>query len=125
MAPAKVNETNVLDVWRRMNSQQYKPKPVRFAVGQTVGICKEKMKFAKGFEQSSSTEVFKITKVILRNPQPVNEIEDLQGTPIEGHFYSEELTPVVITPRTVYKIDKILKQRIRNGRREIVLHIGV
>ena len=39
------------------------------------------------------------------------EIEDLQGIPTEGHFYSEELTLVVITPRTVYKIDKILKQR--------------
>ena len=36
MALAKVNETNVLDVWRRMNSRQYKPKPVRFTVGQTV-----------------------------------------------------------------------------------------
>ena len=121
IAPANVNETNVLDVWRRMNSRQYKPKPVRFTVGQTVRISKEKMKFAKGFEQSYSTEVFKITKVIRRSPQPVYEIEDLQGTPIEGQFYNEELTPVVITPRTVYKIDKILKQRIRNGRREYLV----
>ena len=79
------------------------------------------MKFAKGFEQSYSTEVFKITKVIRRSPQPVYEIEDLQGIPIEGQFYNEELTPVVITQRTVYKIDKILKQRIRNGRREYLV----
>ena len=121
MAPAKVNETKVPDVWRRMNSRQYKPKPVRFTVGHTFRLSKEKMKFAKGFEQSNSTEVFKITKVIRRSPQLVYEIEDLQGTPIEGQFYNEELTPVVITPRTVYKIDKTLKQRICNGRREYLV----
>ena len=79
------------------------------------------MKFAKGFEQSYSTEVFKITKVIRRILKPVYEIEDLQGTPIEGQFYKEELTPIVITPRTICKIDKIFKQRIRNGRREYVV----
>ena len=117
-APSKINETNVLEVWRRMNSHRQKQKPVRFSVGQTVRISKEKMKFAKGFEQSYSTEVFKICKVIRRVPQPLYEIEDLQGTPIEGQFYNEELTPVLVTKQTEFKIDKILKQRTRNGRRE-------
>ena len=121
MAPSKINETNVLEVWRRMNSHQQKQKPIRFSVGQNVRISKEKMKFAKGFEQSYSTEVFKISKVIRRVPQPLYEIEDLQGTPIEGQFYNEELTPVLITKQTKFKIDKILKQRTQKGRREYLV----
>ena len=118
MAPSKINETNVLSVWQRLNSKQVKQKPVKFKVGQTVRISKEKMRFAKGFEQNYSTEVFKIAKVIRKSPQPVYEIVDLQDTPIEGQFYNEELTPVIITKSTMYKIDKILQQRVKNGRRE-------
>ena len=79
------------------------------------------MKFAKGFEQNYSTEVFKIAKVIRKSSQPVYETVDLKGTPIEGQFYNEELTPVIITKKTEYKIDKILQQRIKNGSREYLV----
>ena len=77
MVPTKVNDTNVLDVWRRMNSRQYKSKPVRFTVGQTVRISKEKIKFAKDFEQLYPKEVFKLTTVMCTSPQPVYKIENL------------------------------------------------
>jgi len=42
-------------------------------------------------------------------------LEDLNGTLIEGHFYGEILTPVRVTKRTVYKIDKIIDKRYRKG----------
>ena len=73
---------------------------VKFSVGQHVRISKEKMKFAKGGEQSFSTEIFRVTKVIERRPRPVYELEDLNKTPIEGQCYAEELTPVRITEQT-------------------------
>ena len=63
-------------------------------------ISKEKMKFAKGGEQTFSTEIFRITKVIERLQRPVCELEDLNKTPIEGQFYAEELTPVRISKET-------------------------
>ena len=81
---------------------------IKFTVGQHVRISKEKMKFAKGGEQNFSTEIFCITKVIERRPRPVYELEDLNKTPIEGQFYTEEHTPVRISKETTYKIDKIL-----------------
>ena len=43
------------------------------------------------------------------------ELEDLRGEQIEGQFYSEELVPVRISKQTTYKIDKILKKRVRGG----------
>jgi len=73
------------------------------------------MKFAKSAEQNFSTEIFCIAKVIERSPRPLYELEDLNGTPIEGQFYQEELTRVRVTRRKVYKIDKILNKRVRRG----------
>jgi hypothetical protein len=34
-------------------------------------------------------------------PRPVYELEDLLGNNIEGQFYSEELSPVIVTENTV------------------------
>lgn len=121
MAPSKVRDTDVLAIWNRMRDRALKrarSRHVVFQVGQHVRISKEKMKFAKGYEQNYSTEVFKISKVVPRQPRPVYELEDLQGTQIEGQFYTEELTPVIITKKTQYKIDKILGTRVQNGIRE-------
>jgi len=73
------------------------------------------MKFAKGAEQNFSTEIFRVDKVIQRRPRPFYELEDLNRTPIDGQFYQEELTPVRDTKSTVYKIDKILDERVRRG----------
>jgi len=42
----------------------------------------------------------------------------LNGTPIDGQFYRDELTPVQITDRTAYMIDKILDKMVRRGIRE-------
>ena len=66
------------------------------------------MKFAKAAKHNFNTEIFRIVKAILRRPRVVYEIEDLNGTPIDGQFYSEELTLVRITSRTTYRIDKIM-----------------
>jgi hypothetical protein len=63
------------------------------------------MKFTKGSEQNSTDEIFRISKVICRNPRPFYELEDLNGTLIECQIYGEELTPVRVTKRTSYKIN--------------------
>jgi len=73
------------------------------------------MKFAKGAEQNFSTDIFRIAKVIESRPRPLYELDDLNGTPIEGQFYQKKLTRVRGTRRTVYKIDKILDRRVRRG----------
>jgi hypothetical protein len=59
--------------------------------------------------------------VIHRTPRPVYELEDLNGTFFEGQFYGEELTPVRVTKRTTYKIDRILDNQYRNGILEYVV----
>lgn len=122
MAPSQVNAGNVLQVWRRLSERwQRGVRPVRFHVGQTVRISKEKMKFAKGFDKNYSTEVFRVARVIRKYPQPVYELVDLNDTPIDGRFYNEELTPVTISSRTEYKIDRVLSKRRKAGRLEYLV----
>jgi len=64
-----------------------------------VRIRKEKVRFAKGYEQSFSTEIFRVVKVIQRVPQPVYEISDLKNRPIEGQLYNYELVNVTVSPK--------------------------
>ena len=63
-------------------------------VGQHFRITKEKKKFAKESVQNYMDAIFRIVKVIRSTPRPVYELEDLNGTVIEGQFYGEELKPV-------------------------------
>ena len=49
-------------------------------------ITKEKVKFAKGYEQTFPTEIFRFFMFIQRVPQPVYELSDLQDRPIEHHY---------------------------------------
>jgi hypothetical protein len=100
-------------MWNRMIDRQ-----ARLNRAQMVRIGKEKMKIAKGFEQNYSDEIFEISKVVCRTPRPLYELCELRGTPIEGQFYNEEVTPVTITRITKYKIDKMIDTRVRCGIRK-------
>jgi hypothetical protein len=49
----------------------------------------------------------------------VYELVDFLGKHIEEQFYAEELSPVIVTKKAVYHIDKILRKRVRNGISEV------
>ena len=108
MVPSKVNPSNIYSVWQRINSLWGKIPHgrVKFKVGDLVRITKERAKFAKGYEQTFSTEIFRVVKVIRRVPQTVYEMSDLQDRPIEGQFYNYELVKVTVSPQTELEIDK-------------------
>jgi len=108
-----------------MNEKRRRIRAVRakFRAWQHVRFSKEKMKFAKGGEQNFSTQIFRIAKVIDRRPRPVFELEDLNRTPIDYQFNKEELTPARVTKSTVYKLDKIMDERVRRGIREYLVRL--
>jgi hypothetical protein len=91
---------------------------VKFNVVNHVRISKQKVLFAKGYEQTSSREIFRVAKVIHRKPQPVYLLSDLQDRPIDGQFYNYELVKVTLTPDTEFQIDKIVRTRNKNGIRQ-------
>jgi len=49
IAPSKVTDSDILNIWKRMNAKPLRIRSVnaKFRVGQHVRISKEKLKFAK------------------------------------------------------------------------------
>jgi len=88
-APSRVTDSDVVAIWKRMEARRrgFRVAKAEFRVGQHVCISREKMKFTKSAEQNLSTEIYRIAKVIERRRRPLYELENLNGTPIEGQFY--------------------------------------
>jgi len=81
-----VTDSDVFDKWKRMETKRrgrVRVAKVKFIVGQNVRIRKEKINFAKGGEQNSFTEIFRLAKMIERRPQHFYELEDLNKDLIE------------------------------------------
>jgi hypothetical protein len=124
MAPSQATDSDILAIWQKINKRQshVRTAKAKFCVGQHVRISKQKMNFAIGGEQNYTTEIFYIVKVIQRFPRPMYELADLNSKLIDGQFYQEELSPVRISKRTTYKVDKIIGKRVRRGIIEYLVH---
>ena len=110
MAPAHVNATNILKVWRSLYSKREKYVLPKLKLGDTVRISRDKKHFAKGYERNWSEEIFKVSRVI-RHPVPVYELKDLSGEVIDGTFYEQELQKVIVPKHKTYKIEEILEMK--------------
>jgi hypothetical protein len=88
----------------------------KFQINDRVRVAKYKTLFDKGYTANWSKETFIINKQILRYP-PVYELKDLNNEIIEGVFYEYELQKVYKL-ENVYQIDKILRKREKNGKKE-------
>ena len=73
------------------------------------------------YSQKWTGELFKIDTRFRREGVPVYTILDWDGERVEGTFYEPELQPVTIDPTTEYRVEKILKKRVRNKRKEVLV----
>lgn len=124
MAPAAVNETNILRVWQNIRKNQKKNNNKRInnvlRVNDYVRMVKKLDIFNKGFTPNYSDEIFKVYKVVERDP-PVYFIKDLEDQTIEGAFYKQELQKIKFTEDTLYRIDRVIRKRTRKGIREALV----
>jgi hypothetical protein len=73
--------------------------------------------FKKGYLPNWTEEVFTITKRVLRRP-PVYKIADFDDEELKGTFYEQELQRVNKTDSDFYRVEEILRSRMRNKRKE-------
>ena len=73
------------------------------------------------YSQKWTGELFKIDTQFRREGLPVYTILDWDGERVDGTFYEPELQPVTIDPTTEYRVEKILKRRVRNKRKEVLV----
>ena len=89
-----------------------KAKPKQLSVGDLVRINKTKHTFEKGYLPNWTRELFKITHVVNSDHPVTYKIEDLQGEPLRGTFYSQEVKRIQDTDQ-VYDTEAILDHRKR------------
>ena len=92
---------------------KYVDRKAKYTVTQTVRISRKRSVFEKAYYAGWTEEIFRISKVLKHRKPPVYEIEDLNGEPIDGFFYEEELNPVIKNKESEYIVERILRT---NGR---------
>lgn len=109
MKPCDVNKDNESKVMvAAYNFIKIATGERKFKVGDIVRISKYKHIFEKGYTPNWTTELFKVAKVKITNPITYI-LEDMDGRPISGAFYTEELQKTA--QHDVYLVEKVLRRR--------------
>ena len=127
--PATVNKKNESEVrvdqylLRRTpkNDEDYPKQKMKFKIGDKVRVSYTRDAFDREYGQRWSNEVFFVAEKRRRSGIPIYKLTDWQGDPIKGTFYQQQLQKVDVTDQDIFKIEKILKRRQRNGRREVLV----
>ena len=121
MRPIDVTPENANNLWKRLyDCDKLSHKPPRFKKEDDVRIALEKRIFRKGYVPTFSDEIFKVDRVVKNDPNspPYYYLRDHKNDPIEGRFYSEELTKTREDKNATYRIDRVLQKR-RNKKGEL------
>ena len=110
---------------REKLTQQVKPvtHQAKYAIEDYVRIRKKRKTFEKGFETNYTDEIFTIVKTS-RHPNDITlyTIKDRSHLVIDGQFYEQELSKVIVdeNPRYHY-IEQVLRTRKRKGVEEYLI----
>ena len=129
MTPAQARTADPYTLWENQyvlkpksarKSQKPKNKrPYKYTLGDRVKLLAEKKPFDRAYNPMFTTEVFTIIDRKIQDSVPMYSVKDELNENIVGRFYESELTPVVYNPDDKsYKIEKVLKTRTRQGRKE-------
>lgn len=121
-APNDVKPANYYEIWSRKYLRNARPiKPPKYRPGQTVRISKIRHTLDKRTKQSFTEEIFTIYSVVRRNSIYMYELKDSGGEHLQGLFYEQELSPVTVDDTTLYKIDRIIKYKGRDKKRQALV----
>lgn len=119
MKPCDVTKSNEKQILNSVYNHIKLTSSRRYKVGDIVRISKNKHVFKKGYTPNWTTELFKIVKVRITNPTTYL-LEDLQGRPISGGFYEEELQKT--KNPDVYLVEKVMRKR---GKKVYIKWLGL
>ena len=113
MAPRDVTVANEGQVWYQLYGRRWTrptPRRSRLQPGDRVRLSKRARLFKKGYLPQWTEEVFVVRRVVPGVPITY-KLEEMDGTPLEGTFYVEDLQKVTVDDDTLWRIDKVLKRR--------------
>ena len=125
--PESVNKDNEGEIrlqqylLRTKHSKQTKPKKFKFKIGQTVRVSHIRSVFDREYSQKWSGEIFKVIARYRREGLPVYKLVDWEDETIHGTFYEHELQAIVVDQSMKYRIEKIIRKRTRNKKKEVLV----
>ena len=100
------------EVWDRVYGKRLprKPKKRSLKVKDRVRLNKKYRQFKKGYLPGWTLEVFVVRRVI---PSVVTtyKIEELDGVPLKGTFYEQDLQKVTVSEDDLFRVEKVLKRK--------------
>ena len=122
MRPVDVTKANERKIFNRMYGEHFASSDEqKFSQKEPVRISSAKTVFDKGYLPNWTDEVFKISDTV-KHPKKVYKIEDIEGEPVKGTFYPEELQSVTYDFPSKFSVEQVLKERKRKGVTEIFVH---
>ena len=118
MKPKDVSKENEVDLLDKMYSNIPQSHPPRYKVTDKVRIAMTRRPFQKGYTGKWSQEIFSVVSVLPTSPTTYR-LGDLQGDSIDGSFYEQEIQKIGFTKDRLYVVERILKERLRNGQKGI------
>lgn len=104
-----------------MVKKKKKKRTFKFKIDDLVRITYLRHPFQRDYQQKWTEELFKIRRRYVRQGIPVYQLKDFSDEPIDGTFYQPELQKANKEADTIWKIEKILKKRKRNGLKEALV----
>jgi transposase InsO family protein len=122
-APQEVDKEEASEIRQRMIEDTAKESQERpaFQSGDHVRIAKKKETFEKGYETNYTDEIFVVTETVPKQHMYVYRIKDLADEPIDGLFYPQELSKVVMVKQPLHRIQKIIRQRNHRGKLQYLI----
>lgn len=96
-----------------LKGKKQRKRYFKFKVNDRVRISHLKHTFQREYDQKWTGEIFVITHRFRRQGIEVYRLKDYADESISGTFYAQELQKVNKKEDTVWKVDKILKERTR------------
>jgi hypothetical protein len=127
MAPRVVTKKDEARLWKlQYATRQYAKTPTRryaFRKGDTVRISHVRQPFDREYEERWTMEYFVVDDRGMKEGIPYYTLKDTSGDAVQATFYQPELNRVKVTGQTVYRIEKVLRQRRNDALVKMALEI--
>lgn len=124
-SPASVTKKDENKIWEILYSLKKFPFPkkvsYKFQKDDIVRISKLRQPFQRYYNEHWTNELFIIKDRNIQQYIPIYHLTDYAKEDIAGIFYENELQKVFVNENTVYNIEKVIKERINNGKKESLI----
>ena len=108
---------------RPTSKTQSKRRKFSYAVGDKVRVSHSRTLFKRGYSKQFSSEVCIVQRRVRIRTHPAYKLKDYNNEQIQCWFYERELTKVDKPENALWLIDKTIKRRTKEGKRELYVSL--